>query len=425
MMKTGLSRPGLPDHPCTLPRLSISQEINMISKELAQRFIENVTRYTEYNVNIMDGDGTIIASRDPERIGKYHEIAWRIIQGREDIIDTTGLQEFPNVLPGINMVILVDGVREGVVGVTGNPEEIRPVALIVKMAIETMLKYERQQEAARLRANRKERFVYMLTQVEHSDPEKLRHMAEELGYPEEMVRIPILIRISDTDADTDADTNMNTNMNTDAGQALPALRESALHAKADFSFVLDPQHLIVFKTLPGPAASMLSDYKFHIRDYLESFLQNYREDGKTVQVFVGSFQDAYSRYYYAYRHCLWLEQNVHNATEPVFFYDYTGSYLQSRIPFGELAHIFQLFEERIPKDKLRTYMESLGALIRTNYNFGKAAEELYIHKNTLVYRYNRLKELMNMDPLSSASDRSFLSMFYFYLERGGFLKQCK
>ena len=38
----------------------------MISKELAQRFIENVTRYTEYNVNIMDGDGTIIASRDPD-----------------------------------------------------------------------------------------------------------------------------------------------------------------------------------------------------------------------------------------------------------------------------------------------------------------------------------------------------------------------
>ena len=100
----------------------------MISKELAQRFIENVTRYTEYNVNIMDGDGTIIASRDPERIGKYHEVAYRIIKGKEDIIDTTGLRDFPNVLPGINMVINVDGVREGVVGVTGNPEEIRPVA---------------------------------------------------------------------------------------------------------------------------------------------------------------------------------------------------------------------------------------------------------------------------------------------------------
>ena len=171
----------------------------MISRELAERFIENVTRYTEYNVNIMDGDGTIIASRDPERVGRYHEVAYRIIKGNEDIVDTTDIREFSNVLPGINMVIEVDGVREGVVGVTGDPKEIRPVALIVKMAIETMLKYERQQEAIRLRENRKERFIYMLTQVEHSDPAELRNLAEELGYPEEMIRIPILIRLKGMD----------------------------------------------------------------------------------------------------------------------------------------------------------------------------------------------------------------------------------
>ena len=60
------------------------------------------------------------------------------------MIDTTGMS-YPNVLPGINMVIATGGKREGVVGVTGAPEEVRPVALMVKMAFETMLKYERQQ----------------------------------------------------------------------------------------------------------------------------------------------------------------------------------------------------------------------------------------------------------------------------------------
>lgn len=39
----------------------------MISRDLARKFIEQVTQYTEFNVNIMDGDGTIIASRDPDR----------------------------------------------------------------------------------------------------------------------------------------------------------------------------------------------------------------------------------------------------------------------------------------------------------------------------------------------------------------------
>ena len=159
----------------------------MISKLLAEKFIEQVTEYTSYNVNIMDEDGVIIASRNSERVGQYHEIAYRIVHGEEDIVDTTTIEQFPNVLPGINMVIEMDGRREGVVGVTGEPEEIRPVAMIVKMAIQSMLRYEKQQEKARLRENRKERFIHMLTEVEYADSQEIRELAEELGYPEEFL----------------------------------------------------------------------------------------------------------------------------------------------------------------------------------------------------------------------------------------------
>ena len=123
----------------------------MISRELARKLIEQITQYTEYNVNIMDADGTIIASRDPGRVGQFHEVAHRILQGQETIVVTTDTRDYSTVLPGINMVIEDNGVREGVVGVTGDPEEIRPIALIIKMAIETMLKYERSQQELRLR----------------------------------------------------------------------------------------------------------------------------------------------------------------------------------------------------------------------------------------------------------------------------------
>ena len=61
----------------------------MISRELARKLIEQITQYTEYNVNIMDADGTIIASRDPGRVGQFHEVAHRILQGQESIVVTT------------------------------------------------------------------------------------------------------------------------------------------------------------------------------------------------------------------------------------------------------------------------------------------------------------------------------------------------
>ena len=137
--------------------------------------------------------------------------------------------------------------------------------------------------------------------------------------------------------------------------------------------------------------------------------------------FVGSFQDTYPQYCYGYRHCRWLEQNVESAgdEEPVFFYDHLEEYVRSLLPAGELQRAFYVYRSCIPEPKLRSCAETIGALIRTNYNFGRAADLLYVHKNTLVYRYNRLKEMLGVDPMTSAGDRAFLELFYAYLLRTG------
>lgn len=378
----------------------------MISRELAEKFIERVSAYTEYNVNIMDENGEIIASRDAERVGQYHEVAHRIIEGEADIVDTTDIRDFSNVLPGINMVIEVDGKREGVVGVTGVPSEIRPVALIVKMAIETMLKYERQQEQIRLRENKKERFIYFLTQVEHPDPAELRALADELGYPEEMARIPILIRTRDMDG----------------GEVLRIVRKSPGHTRMDFSFVLSPHHILIFKTMPCETDAILSDYKYRIGEYLGPLLRRMREKDEEPRIYIGNFEDSYTRYYYAYQHCKWLERNGEGSGRAVFFYDYAGQYLKDIIPMREVDEIFHFFEKKISAERFAVYMEAVGALISENYNFAKASKKLFIHKNTLVYRYNQMKELLDVDPVTSASDRAFLAGLHLYARKRGLLE---
>ena len=448
----------------------------MLDKEFATKFIERVTRYTDFNVNIMDERGIIIASRDKKRIGQYHEIAHRLITGTEEMIDTTGMS-FPNVLPGINMIIATGGRREGVVGVTGDPEEVRPVALMVKMAFETMLKYEQQLEQQRIRENKKEHFIHLLTQVEHSDPEELRSYARDLGYPEESVRIPVLVRLDGAEAEAGGTAGKQygetgkTGQTPDsmrgaeaAGRALDLLRGGPLHSGRDFSFAMDSRHILIYKAMPdlegrgNRAGSMFSDYKDLIREYLEPLMvsgensanssnsagrpekrQRGREGARSGRqpsaapekklsgsrggfaAFVGSFQDTYPQYYYGYRHCRWLEQNVESAggEEPVFFYDHLEEYVRSLLPAGELQRVFYVYRSCIPAQKLRSCAETIGALIRTNYNFGRAADLLFVHKNTLVYRYNRLKEMLGVDPMTSAGDRAFLELFYAYLLRTG------
>ena len=117
-------------------RLLRIRECPMIEPELAKKFIERLTQYTEYNINIMNESGVIIASRDPSRVGTYHEVADRIIRGDQDMIVIRDDKEFPGVLPGINMAVTHQGRKEGVIGVTGDPDAIRDVALITRLALE-------------------------------------------------------------------------------------------------------------------------------------------------------------------------------------------------------------------------------------------------------------------------------------------------
>ena len=85
----------------------------MIEAELARRFIEQVTQYTEYKINIMDETGVIIASRDPERVGTYHEVADRIIHGSKDVIVVHDDRTFPGVLPASIWRSSMKGERKG------------------------------------------------------------------------------------------------------------------------------------------------------------------------------------------------------------------------------------------------------------------------------------------------------------------------
>ena len=52
-----------------------------------------------------------------------------------------------------------------------------------------------------------------------------------------------------------------------------------------------------------------------------------------------------------------------------------------------------------------------------HYSLSKAGEYLHVHKNTLVYRLNKIREQLNMNPLSSNTDREFMECFYYYLKR--------
>ena len=380
----------------------------MIEPELARKFIERLTQYTEYNINIMNESGVIIASRDPARVGTYHEVADRIIHGEQDMVVIRDEKEFPGVLPGINMAITHQGRKEGVIGVTGDPDKIHEVALITRLAMETMLRYEKQQEEIRLRRNRKEHFLNTLTQKEFADSSELRGIARQLGLDESLVRVPVVCRITGAGS---------ASASPDPEEALEELRRGKGHWGQDFSAVLDETHLIVYKTVKLKGRKNFVDYKEELTEYLEHIRAWLSRKGTRGIFYVGSLQTAFTQYYYAYRHCKWLESHLREPDGIVFFNDYVREDFRSLVPRQELMRAFIIYAQEMPQDTKQQFVEMMRALEATNYNLSEAASRLYIHKNTLIYRYNKFKDMLGVDPLESSMDRGFMELLYMYLAK--------
>ena len=375
----------------------------MIRPEMAQKFIDQITEYTDYNINIMDETGVIIASRDPKRVGTYHEAADRIIRGSEEIVTVDDEKIFPGVLPGINMAIMVNGRKEGVVGVTGSPAHIREVAMITRLAIEAMLKYEKQQENLLLRQGRKENFFQLLVRVENADPNELRAAAQLLGYEESIIRVPILCRILD---------------NTPADRILETIRSNDGHWIQDLSTILDDTHVLLFRTLRENRRGGAFSLRREILSYMNSTLRRMDRGGMKAVFFVGTPQSAFTQYIYAYRHCKWLESRYRHLTDPAgddrvkFFYDKAAEYFYSVLTREELHRVFYQYGSQLQGDERKQLIDTVAALIETNFNLTEAAKALFVHKNTMMYRYSKIKDMLDIDPIRSSSDRTFLILLY-------------
>lgn len=112
-----------------------------LSQELAQRVIDQVAPTLEFNINVMDPTGRIIASTDPARLGSTHAVARAVAGGEPGIVHDGGS---PAERPGVNLPLRLGGEIVGVLGITGPPERVAPVAQV--LVLTTILLLERERE---------------------------------------------------------------------------------------------------------------------------------------------------------------------------------------------------------------------------------------------------------------------------------------
>lgn len=374
----------------------------MIDALLAKRLIERITKYTEYNVNIMDEKGIIIASKNTSRIGTFHEVALQIIQGEKDIIRVDNENTQFGVKKGVNMAIYYHKKKEGVVGVTGDPEEVMPIALIIRMAVEVMLEYELFKYEKMQRRNLKEQLLNIILYKDDLQKEDWERLNLQLHMKEDIIRIPILIHI-DNDIDF-------------CEHVLNIFSSGSRHSTQDLLCLTRDGDILLYKSTDCSLVELMKNYKYIVAEALSDGLRYMRSAECHFSVFVGSFQNNFQYYRMGYEHCVWLKQNISHG-QSSYFYDDISRYFTSILPLTELQVAYYTIEKNLGEKFLESFKEIVEALREANFNLNEASKRMHVHKNTLVYRLDKIREALNVDPIGNNNDREFINNFYHYLKR--------
>ena len=167
----------------------------LFDQPLAQQIVDRTMKIIDSNVNVMDSRGRIIGSGDAERLGELHEGALLAIsQQRMVDIDNEVTRHLHGVRPGVNLPLRVDGQIVGAIGLSGDPTRLRQYGELVCMTAEMMLEQARLLNMLAHDSRIREELVLNLIRAEQP-PEALAKWAQRLGIDLHQPRVAVVVAV--------------------------------------------------------------------------------------------------------------------------------------------------------------------------------------------------------------------------------------
>jgi len=166
-----------------------------LDHDLAQDIVDRAMAILPCNVNVMDSQGLILGSGEPERINTRHEGAQLVLaNGRIVELDVDAAKCLKGVQPGVNLPLMLDGRLIGVLGLTGDPHQLRTYGELVRMTAEMLLAQRHLQVEQQWRRQRCDDLLALLLGG-GSDSPRLLDEARQLGLKPQLARVPCLFEL--------------------------------------------------------------------------------------------------------------------------------------------------------------------------------------------------------------------------------------
>jgi carbohydrate diacid regulator len=170
----------------------------VLTPELAGEIADETTRILGHNVLITDENAQVIGSGDASRVGTIHEASVAVVKsGVAASHNAEQAAALIGVRPGITMPIVLDGAVIGTVGITGSPAQVVRLGRLVQRQTEMLLRESLFQRTRLLRENRLTQLVRDIVEFDPRilDERIIRAAGVELGYDLGQQRVAVLFEV--------------------------------------------------------------------------------------------------------------------------------------------------------------------------------------------------------------------------------------
>ncbi|MBU4562384.1 helix-turn-helix domain-containing protein [bacterium] len=384
-----------------------------ITHKLAQDIVDKTMKILEKNINIMDEKGVIIGSGDKSRLNQYHEGAAQVIkEGKKLEIYSKDINHLVGAKPGINLPIEHNNKIIGVVGITGEPDEVSPFGEVIKMTVEMMLQQEFLLKELQLEQQARGNFIHDLISGRiGNDSDLFITRGQIVGYDILIPRVALVVDIYQFEKTAKQSL-----------QAFKGSKEGEIHLQKLKNDVLKTIQGI-FADTPQEIVSYTGGDRFvvlktiNLKDSDEILRKKLFRIGKKIKdtisqkmkfkatIGIGEYHEDIQG----------LNKSFKEATQALDVGTRLGGagdiYHVDNLGVGKLlAEIREesqqefmektIYSTKNNKEKKinEFLLETLQGFFDNNLSITQTAKALFVHRNTLLYRLGRVKKITGLDP---------------------------
>lgn len=346
--------------------------LRYVTKELAQKIVCRTMEIIDCNINVMNEKGVIIGSGDKKRINHIHEGALMVLKsGSSYEITQQQADSLRGAKSGVNLPIFFNGEIVGVVGLTGLPEQIRNYGELVRMAAEMIFQEMILIEEIQWDERLKEELVHQLLQQEDPFDSLFFDRANRFDINLYLPRVAVIVT---------------------AENRHKVMKLVKKYIANNDLYAMLPDGVVLLKSIEAGSAS----------SYAEQLEKQLRASGMVCKLAAGSFQADFKGLHVSYQQAkdtLAVGSKLHPEADFYCYADYQiPVLLRQRAGFQENHDLLDHYKKLKEYDKKKELIETLTVYIEENGEGSTAAKKLFIHRNTLSYRLDKIQSITGKDP---------------------------